>query len=99
MRLYLYIAQVDLEENSRLGSLCKYEMHDIGLIWYWPILLCMLLTTLVIMIYEVKDNAYDIFASLLGLCRAMWLHIHIALVDFDEMDSKHEMLIMDFLCC
>ena len=32
---YLYLAQVDIEGNSRVGSLCIYvfnEMHDVGII-------------------------------------------------------------------
>ena len=35
MRLYVYIAQVDLEGNSRVGSSCTYvmnEMDDVGFI-------------------------------------------------------------------
>ena len=30
--LYLYIAQVDLEESSRVGSLCICKMYDVGLV-------------------------------------------------------------------
>ena len=40
-------------------------------------------TTRVVMMYEVKDNAYGIVVSLLGLYGVMGLHIHIALVDLD----------------
>ena len=32
MILYLYIAKVDLEGNSRLGSLCTYDMYNVGLL-------------------------------------------------------------------
>ena len=43
----------------------------------------MMLITLVMIMYEVKDNAYGIVVSLLGLYGVMGLHIHIALVDLD----------------
>ena len=43
----------------------------------------MVLTTLNMIMYEVKHNAYDLFVSLVGLCEVMGLHIHIALVDLD----------------
>ena len=47
----------------------------------------MILTTLVMMMYEEKYNAYDLFVSLLCLCGIMGLHIHIALVHFDWGDE------------
>ena len=43
----------------------------------------MVLTTLDMMMYEVKDNAYDLFVSLLSLCGVKRLHIHTALVDLN----------------
>ena len=49
MRLYLCIAQVDLERNCRFGSLCTYDMNDVGFIWYaWYLskLLSVILTTI-----------------------------------------------------
>ena len=30
MGLYLYIAQVDFKGSSRVGSLCIYDMNDVG---------------------------------------------------------------------
>ena len=32
MRLYLYIPQVDHERNCRVGSLCTYDILDVGLL-------------------------------------------------------------------
>ena len=43
----------------------------------------MMLTTLIMGMYEIKDNAYSLFARLLGLCGVIRLHIHVALVDLD----------------
>ena len=43
----------------------------------------MILTTLAMIMYEVIDNAYDLFVSLLGLGGVMGLHKHIALADLD----------------
>ena len=83
MRLYLYIAQVGFEWNTRVGSLFTYDMNGVGLTWYTRCLsklLCMILTTLVMMMYEEKYNAYDLFVSLLCLCGIMGLHMTIALV-------------------
>ena len=37
----------------------------------------MVLTTLAMIMYEVKENTYDLFVSLLGLGGVMGLHIHI----------------------
>ena len=64
--------------------LVSYDMYNVGFTWYtlcWSKLVCMVLRTLDIMMYE--DNAYDLFVSLLGLSGVMGLHIHIALVDLD----------------
>ena len=86
MRLYLYIAQVGFEWNTRVGSLFTYDMNGVGLTWYTRCLsklLCMILTTFVMIMYDEKDNDYDFFISLLCLCGVMGLHIHIALVDLD----------------
>ena len=43
----------------------------------------MMLTTLVMMMFEVKDNVEGLFVSLLGLYGVMGIHLHISLVDLD----------------
>ena len=61
-----------------------HDMCDFGFIWdtwCWSKFLYMILTMLVMMMYEVKHNDYVLFVSLHGLCEVMGLHIHIALVD------------------
>ena len=43
----------------------------------------MMLTTLVMMLHEVKAILMVSLLSILGLCEVMGLHIHIALVNLD----------------
>ena len=43
----------------------------------------MILSTLDMMMFEVKYNACDLFIILLSLCGVMGLHRHISIVDFD----------------
>ena len=94
MRLYLYVEKDDLEGSSIMGSLCTYvmnRMYHVGLIWYWFHFIYMMLVYTgyydvdYTCYYDVwvKGNDYGIFTILLGLCRVMGLHIHIALEDLD----------------
>ena len=81
--LYLYIAQVDLEGNFGVGSLCmnhiymmlvSLDIHKLGLIVMFDV---------VYTCYNVKWSkcyTFGLLATLLGLCEVMGLHIHIALV-------------------
>ena len=43
----------------------------------------MILTTLVMMKYGVKDNTYGLFVGLLGLNEVMGLYVYTVLVDLD----------------
>ena len=66
--------------------LVSYDMYDVGFTWYtlcWSKLISMILITLDMKMYKLKDNASDPFVSLLGLGRVMGLQIQIALVDLD----------------
>ena len=110
MGLYLCIAQVDLKENSSVCSLCINDIYDVALIWCWYKLLCMMMTTFVMMLYEVKALimvplvVYLVYMELWGTHTHCTSGLGFGVMSkvvwcIDQMDSKNEQVIMALVWC